>query len=124
MAGGSDWFLEGKTDAVHSFTTGTEADGDLRHWRREETEFIITRQEAAALVDTGRGHIGKTAGVLMFMVGPSRLSSRSLSEGSRFVCTGDELRPGEKPAGFFEHAQKWTWVGPDMEYDPDTGDDL
>lgn len=124
MAGGSDWILEGKRDGYNSYTTGSEENGDLRHWRRPEVTYEITSQVPDYAADIGQGDLGKVSGVLIFRLSPSVVASRQLSGSSKFVCEGDELEPLEKPSGMHQRRQVWKWVGPDVEYDPDTGADL
>lgn len=124
MAGGTNWNFAGKRDGYNSWTTGTEEDGDLKHWRRKEVVYEITQLVADAFADIGEGELGQVSGVLVFRLSPSRIGTRQLSGASKFVCEGDELEPIEQPTGFQLRRQTWKWIGPDKEYDPDTGTDL
>lgn len=121
MAGGRDWQLDSKSDAIYSFSTGSTTDGTLRHWRRREVVFRLVRDEQAAVIDVGAGDLGSTSGVLTFSAG-SRQCSRSSSTG-RFVCEGDQYASKtSSPTVFYQREQVWRWVGPEEEYDPSTGE--
>lgn len=128
MAGGSEWFLESKSDELETVQIMVDDDGDgtqetNHYFRQKKVSFTITRQVPIADVTTGEGDLGKTSGILLFSLA-NILKSRALPKDKFFCCTADNTEKIQEAARYFLQRQTWTYIGKAKEYDPETGQDL
>lgn len=121
MAGGRDWVLQRKSAASFAYTTGSEEDGTLRHWRRQEIVFEIARTQPGAF--RGKGDLGSTSGIMAYSESGSSYVT-DVADARIFICEGDQADRADEASGFYIRTQVWRKIGNDVEYDPATGFDL
>jgi hypothetical protein len=121
MAGGREYVLQRKMAAVFAFTNGSEQDGNLRHWRRDEVVFEIAATQQGAF--RGNGDLGDKSGLLAYSESAGAYVTDQASSRC-FICEGDDAVRADEASGFYIRTQIWRKIGPDREYDPATGLDL
>lgn len=122
MAGGRDFVLQRKTSAYYSYTTGAEEDGNLRHWRREETVFEIEATQKGGF--TGSGDLGQKSGVLVYSESGGDVLITEQTAARVFICEADGCERADEASGFYFRQQTWRKIGQDKEYNPETGEDI
>lgn len=121
MAGGRDWFFEGKEDSEDQRTLSEESgSGDqLTYYRARKVVFVIWKQVKAANIDLGPGDYGQVSGMLMINIGGT-VKTRT-GTAAKFLCTSDETRKEPGPGKWAIRRQTWEMLYPEEQYNPTTG---
>lgn len=123
MAGGREWFFEGKEDGEDQRTLADDSIGNgetLTYYRAKKVIFVIYRQIKASQVDIGPGDYGKVSGMLTMNVG-GVIKTRT-GRSSKFLCTNDETRKEPGPNKYAIRRQTWEMLYPEEQYNPATGE--
>lgn len=104
-AGGSDWVLTDKDDSGRIF----QKEGDGPWYFQKGVTIEITRKVHRTSVSLGAGALGTYSGMITCGVG-NQVKTRTLPNGSRFVCRADRTRRIDEPSEYLQQIQVWQWL--------------
>lgn len=123
MAGGRDWFFEGKEDGEDQRTLVDESAGNgetLTYYRAKKVVFVIYKQVKASNIDLGPGDYGKVSGMLQVNI-CGTVKTRTGTT-AKFLCTSDDTRKEAGPGKWAIRRQTWEMLYPEEQYNPTTGE--